>query len=358
MIFSNDDIANLACWQSDDIHLLPNHFTWQILTQDNQKVSAKLILHFACANLHAAIAHELQLLFAERFPAATLELQIVTEIPQHQVQHGLSPRKGIKNIFVVASGKGGVGKSSTAVNLALALQSEGARVGLLDADIYGPSEAMMLGVTAAPESQDGKTLEPLLRYGLQTMSMAYLIDQDTAMIWRGPMVSTALQQLFNDTQWHDLDYLVIDLPPGTGDVQLTLSQKIPVAGALIVSTPQDVALLDAKKAVAMFSKVNIPILGLIENMAGFICSCCGHQEAIFGEGGAMQMAQEYHLSLLGHIPLSKQIREDLDQGRPTVMAYPEHPISKIYAQIARRLSAALAIYAKQTISKFPRIVVE
>jgi ATP-binding protein involved in chromosome partitioning len=263
----------------------------------------------------------------------------------------------IKNIIAVASGKGGVGKSTTTVNLALALQAEGARVGILDADIYGPNQPQMLGATQKPESEDGKTLQPVIAHGIQSMSIGYLIDVDTPMIWRGPMATGALQQLLNDTQWDNLDYLLIDLPPGTGDIQLTLSQKIPLAGAIIVTTPQDIALLDARKAIAMFQKVNVPVLGIVENMSIHVCSQCGHEEHIFGLAGGEKMAQQYQVDLLGSLPLDIKIREQVDNGRPTVVAEPESKITQTYRAIAGKVALKLE-QIKKTAPKFPKIVVE
>ena len=264
----------------------------------------------------------------------------------------------VKNVIAVASGKGGVGKSTTAVNLALALVHEGARVGLLDADIYGPSQPRMLGIHEHPESKDGKTMEPLENYGVQSMSIGYLIDEDSPMIWRGPMVTQALEQLLRETNWHDLDYLVIDLPPGTGDVQLTLSQKIPVSGAVIVTTPQDIALLDARKGLKMFEKVDIDVLGIVENMSTHICSRCGHEEHIFGAGGGARMAADYGVELLGSLPLDISIRENADGGRPSVVADPEGRIAQAYCEIARKVAAKLARKAKDYSHKFPSIVIQ
>lgn len=263
----------------------------------------------------------------------------------------------IKNIIAIASGKGGVGKSTTAVNLALALTAQGARVGILDADIYGPSQPQMLGATGRPESKDGKSLEPIIRYGVQSMSIGYLIDADTPMVWRGPMVTSALQQLLHDTRWDNLDYLVIDLPPGTGDIQLTLAQKIPVSGAVIVTTPQDIALLDARKAIAMFQKVNVPVLGIVENMSIHICSGCGKAESIFGHGGGEQLAKQYNMELLGALPLDIRICEQTDGGKPTVVAEPDSKITEIYYSIARRVMEKLTAVTK-TRAKFPKIVIE
>jgi ATP-binding protein involved in chromosome partitioning len=264
----------------------------------------------------------------------------------------------VKNIIAVASGKGGVGKSTTAVNLALALASEGASVGMLDADIYGPSQPMMLGITGRPETADGKTLEPMEGHGIQAISIGFLIDMDTPMVWRGPMVTQALEQLLRETNWRDLDYLIVDMPPGTGDIHLTLSQKIPVTGAIIVTTPQDIALLDARKGLKMFEKVGIPILGIVENMAIHICSNCGHPEHIFGAGGGERMAKEYDVAYLGGLPLDIRIREQADSGRPTVVADPDGDLAQSYRQIARKVAVKIAEKARDMSSKFPSIVVQ
>jgi len=274
------------------------------------------------------------------------------------VQKGVKTIDGIKNIIAVASGKGGVGKSTTAVNLALALSAEGAKVGILDADIYGPSQPRMLGVHGKPESKDGKTLEPMMSYDLEAMSIGFLVDEETPMIWRGPMVTQALQQLLNDTNWGELDYLVIDLPPGTGDIQLTLAQQIPVSGAVIVTTPQDIALLDARKGLKMFEKVEVPVLGIVENMSIHICSNCGHEEHIFGQGGGQSMSDQYDVDFLGALPLDIRIREETDSGKPTVVAEPDSRIAQIYRDIARRTAAKLSMQAKNYAAKFPSIVIQ
>ncbi len=286
------------------------------------------------------------------------EIDIRTEIVAHAVQKGVEPIKGIKNIIAVASGKGGVGKSTTAVNLALALSAEGAKVGLLDADIYGPSQPRMLGIHGKPESKDGKTLEPMVSYHIEAMSIGFLVDEETPMIWRGPMVTQALQQLLNDTNWSDLDYLVVDLPPGTGDTQLTLAQQVPVSGAIIVTTPQDIALLDARKGLKMFQKVEVPVLGIVENMSIHICSKCGHEEHIFGEGGGQRMSEQYDVDFLGALPLDIRIREETDSGKPTVVAEPDSRIAQIYREIARRAAAKLSQQAKNYAAKFPKIVIQ
>jgi ATP-binding protein involved in chromosome partitioning len=285
-------------------------------------------------------------------------IEIETKIVAHSVQQALKPLDNIKNIIAVASGKGGVGKSTTSVNLALALLAEGATVGILDADIYGPSIPMMLGLSGHPESEDGKTMLPKMGYGLQTNSIGYLIDQEQPMIWRGPMVTSALQQLLNDTHWQNLDYLIVDLPPGTGDIQLTLSQKIPVSGAVIVTTPQDIALLDAQRGLGMFEKVNVSVLGIIENMSTHVCSECGHEEAIFGEGGGVMMAKKNGTDFLGSLPLDIHIRQFADTGRPCVISDPEGEITQRYQNIARNMTAKLAQQGKDFKNKFPNIVIE
>jgi len=289
---------------------------------------------------------------------SSVEVDISVNIVSHTVQNNLKPIANIKNIIAIASGKGGVGKSTTSVNLALALAAEGATVGILDADIYGPSIPTMLGLSGYPESQDNKTMMPKVSYGVQTISIGYLIDADQPMIWRGPMVTNALQQLLNDTNWSGVDYLIVDLPPGTGDIQLTLAQQIPVSGAVIVTTPQDIALIDAQRGLGMFEKVSVPILGVVENMSVHICSNCGHEEAIFGEGGGSAMAEKNKIELLGSLPLNKQIRECADSGRPTVVADPNGRASEIYKEIARKMSAKLALKGKDFSSKFPKIVVQ
>jgi len=252
--------------------------------------------------------------------AGEVTVNIASDTVAHEVQEGVRPLPGVKNIIAVASGKGGVGKSTLSVNLALALSAEGARVGILDADIYGPSQPRMLGVSGKPQSKDGKSLEPMNSYHLQAMSIGFLVDEESPMIWRGPMVTQALEQLLKDTRWDDLDYLIVDMPPGTGDTQLTLAQKVPVSGAVIVTTPQDIALLDARKAYKMFEKVEIPVLGVVENMSAYICPACGHRDSIFGEGGGASMAAQYGVEFLGDVPLARAIRENADGGRPSVVA--------------------------------------
>jgi ATP-binding protein involved in chromosome partitioning len=288
-----------------------------------------------------------------------VEANVTSKVVPHAVQRGVKLVDGVKNIIAVASGKGGVGKSTTAVNLALALAAEGARVGMLDADIYGPSQPMMLGITGRPMSRDGQSIEPMEGHGIQAMSMGFMIEADDApMIWRGPMATQALDQLLRQTRWDNLDYLVIDLPPGTGDIQLTLAQKIPVTGAVIVTTPQDIALLDAKKGLKMFEKVDIKILGIVENMSTHICSNCGHEEHIFGAGGGEKMCAEYGVEFLGGLPLDLHIREQADSGNPTVVAEPDGKIAKVYKQIARRIAVKVAEMAQDHSAVFPKIVVQ
>ena len=287
-----------------------------------------------------------------------VSVNVYTKILSHSVQRGVKLMPNVKNIIAVASGKGGVGKSTTAVNLALALAAEGASVGILDADIYGPSQPMMMGISGRPETVDGKTMEPLENYGLQVSSIGFMIDPDEPMVWRGPMVTQALQQLLEQTNWRDLDYLIVDMPPGTGDIQLTLSQKVPVTGAVIVTTPQDIALLDARKGLKMFEKVGIPILGIVENMSTHICSNCGHSEAIFGSGGGEKMCSEYGVAFLGGLPLTMSIREQTDSGKPTVVADPDGPVAAIYKKIARKIAVGVAERARDMSSKFPSIVIK
>jgi len=290
--------------------------------------------------------------------AAGVNVSVASRVVPHAVQRGVKLIPGIKNIIAVASGKGGVGKSTTAVNLALALAAEGASVGMLDADIYGPSQPMMLGIAGRPESKDGKSLEPMEGHGIQAISIGFLIDVDTPMVWRGPMVTQALEQLLKDTRWRELDYLVVDLPPGTGDIQLTLAQKVPVTGAVIVTTPQDIALIDARKGLKMFEKVGIPILGVVENMSTHICPQCGHESHIFGSGGAEKMCRDYGTELLGQLPLDASIREQADSGRPTVVADPEGRVAEIYRRIARRCAVKIAESQRDMSAKFPNIVVQ
>ncbi|MBP9641571.1 MAG: iron-sulfur cluster carrier protein ApbC [Acidovorax sp.] len=284
-----------------------------------------------------------------------VSVNITTKVVAHAVQRGVQLLAQVKNIIAVASGKGGVGKSTTAANLALALAAEGASVGVLDADIYGPSQPMMMGINRRPESDDGKTMEPLENYGVQVMSIGFLVDQDEAMIWRGPMATQALEQLLRQTNWKDLDYLIIDMPPGTGDIQLTLSQRVPMTGAVIVTTPQDIALLDAKKGIKMFEKVGVPILGIVENMAVHVCSNCGQVEHIFGADGGKKMAADYGMDYLGALPLDMSIRLQADSGKPTVVADPDGEVAQIYKKVAREVAVKIARQAKDFSSKFPTI---
>jgi ATP-binding protein involved in chromosome partitioning len=284
---------------------------------------------------------------------------VTSKVVPHAVQRGVKLVDGVKNIIAVASGKGGVGKSTTAVNLALALAAEGARVGMLDADIYGPSQPTMLGIKGRPVSKDGQSMEPMQGHGLQVMSIGFMIEGDDApMIWRGPMATQALDQLLRQTRWDNLDYLVIDLPPGTGDIHLSLSQKVPVTGAVIVTTPQDIALMDARKGLKMFEKVDVKIIGIVENMSTHLCSKCGHEEHIFGSGGGEKMCADYNVEFLGGLPLDIRIREQADSGTPTVVAEPEGNLAKAYKQIARRLAVKVAEMAQDHSAAFPKIVVQ
>ncbi|MCP5202392.1 MAG: iron-sulfur cluster carrier protein ApbC [Gammaproteobacteria bacterium] len=328
-----------------------------VSTGDNA-ATVTLQLGFPIARYRQELEQRLRDRLAARLPGVALTFEIESRIVAHEVQKGTKPLQQIRNIIAVASGKGGVGKSTTAANLALALQQEGGKVGVLDADIYGPSQPRMLATQGRPDSRDGKSMEPRVSYQLQTISIGNLIEEDTPMIWRGPMVTGALEQLLNDTNWHDLDYLVVDLPPGTGDIQLTLCQRIPVSGAIIVTTPQDIALLDARKGLKMFEKVNVPVLGIVENMSVHICSNCGHEEHIFGAGGGAAMAEQYGVELLGALPLDIRIREGVDNGRPTVAIEPESRIAEIYRDIARRVAARLALRARDFSAKFPKIVIQ
>lgn len=325
---------------------------------DGSKVQINIQLGFPMAGAKDALVNEVKTICEGLSGVDSCDVDVSWKILAHSVQKALKPIDNVKNIIAVASGKGGVGKSTTAVNLALALAQEGATVGILDADIYGPSQPRMLGITGKPESPDGNTLEPMKNYGLQAMSIGFLVDEETPMIWRGPMVTQALEQLLNDTNWAALDYLVIDLPPGTGDTQLTLAQKVPVSGAVIVTTPQDIALLDARKGFKMFEKVEVPILGIIENMSTHICSNCGHEEHIFGSGGGQNMSDQYDVEFLGALPLDIRIREETDGGRPTVITEPDSKISQIYRQIARKTAAKLSLQAKNYAAKFPNIVIQ
>lgn len=328
------------------------------LEVSNSLIQFDIDVGFPVLGYRDALHERITRLLATAFPGAKLNLTITGTVGTHAVQQGVKPLNGVKNTIAVASGKGGVGKSTTAVNLALALAAEGATVAILDADIYGPSQPRMLGSSAKPESKDGKSMEPIMAHGLQSMSIGYLIDEESPMIWRGPMVTQALEQLLRDTNWHDVDYLVIDLPPGTGDTQLTLAQKIPVTGAVIVTTPQDIALLDARKGLRMFQKVNVPVFGIIENMSTYICPHCQHEEHIFGSGGGQRMAEQYSVDLLGQMPLETSIRDSVDNGRPSVIADPQGRAAQIYRDVARRLAAKIALLSKDYSARFPSIKIQ
>ena len=312
-------------------------------------------LGYPARSQHAAVRAALTAA-AQAVPGVTgVAIQVTSKIIAHQVQRGVPLLPGVANVIAVSSGKGGVGKSTTAVNLALALAAEGARVGLLDADIYGPSLPLMMGLTGRPESKDGKTMAPLVNHGVQVMSIGFIVEADQAVVWRGPMATQALDQLLRQTNWSDLDYLLIDMPPGTGDIALTLSQRVPLTGAIVVTTPQDIALLDAKKGLNMFEKVGVPILGIVENMAVYCCPNCGHVEHIFGEDGGRKMAEQYGVAYLGALPLTRSIREQTDSGRPTVVAEPDGEIAGLYKAMARQVAVAVAGKAKDFSGKFPTI---
>ncbi len=324
---------------------------------DGDEVAFDVEFGYPAKSQHAALRRQC-IAAARGVPGVgNVSVNMVTRITAHAVQRGVQLLPGVKNIIAVASGKGGVGKSTTACNLALALAAEGATVGVLDADIYGPSQPMMLGISGRPESIDGQSMEPMQGHGLQVASIGFLVDADQAMIWRGPMATQALDQLLRQTNWKDVDYLIVDMPPGTGDIQLTLSQRVPITGAIIVTTPQDIALLDAKKGLSMFEKVGVPILGLVENMAVYCCPNCGHVEHIFGADGGKKMAAQYKLDYLGALPLNMSIREQADSGRPTVVADPDGEIAAIYKAVARQVAVKIADKAKDFSSKFPTIKV-
>jgi ATP-binding protein involved in chromosome partitioning len=323
-----------------------------------ETVTIRLTLGYPAASWKSALESLIRGGVGEATGTRDVRVVIETDIVGHEVQKGVNPIPGVRNMIAVASGKGGVGKSTVSVNLALGLAVEGAQVGILDADIFGPSQPRMLGISGQPNSPDGKTIEPHISYNVQAMSIGFLIDEETPMIWRGPMVTQALEQLLNDTKWDNLDYLIIDLPPGTGDTQLTLAQKVPVSGALIVTTPQDIALLDAKKAFKMFEKVEIPVLGVVENMSTHICNNCGHEEHIFGQGGGRKMANQYGIDYLGEIPLAQSIREGADTGNPIVASDPEGELANIYRTLARNVSGRLAARKRDYSDVFPSIVVQ
>ncbi len=325
---------------------------------DDNNVSLEIVLGYP----GKSVIESIRKMVVERLKkidgAGNVSVNVYSKIVSHSAQRGVKLNPNIKNIIAVASGKGGVGKSTTAVNLALALAAEGAVVGMLDADIYGPSQPTMLGISGRPQSKDGKSMEPMEGHGIQAMSVGFLIDPETPMVWRGPMVTQALEQLLNETRWNNLDYLVIDLPPGTGDIQLTLAQKVPVTGAVIVTTPQDIALLDARKGLKMFEKVGVPIIGIVENMAMHTCTHCGHTEHIFGAGGGARMAGDYKVDLLGSLPLDIKIREMADSGKPTVVSDPDGATAKIYRAIAQKCAAKIAKQSQDRSHMFPKIVVQ
>jgi ATP-binding protein involved in chromosome partitioning len=328
------------------------------LRVEDSEVSLEIALGYPAKSQFDTVRKSVINIIRELPGVKNVSVSVTSQIVAHAVQRGVKLLPGVKNIIAVASGKGGVGKSTTAVNLALALAAEGAQVGILDADIYGPSQPMMLGITGRPESIEENTIEPMLGHGLQASSIGFLIEEDAPMVWRGPMVTSALEQLLRQTRWRDLDYLIVDMPPGTGDIQLTLSQKVPVTGAVIVTTPQDIALLDARKGLKMFEKVGVPIIGIIENMSTYVCTQCGHEEHIFGSGGGEKMCKEYGVDFLGALPLNLSIREQADAGRPTVVADPDGAISEIYKNIARQVAIRVATLSKDMSSKFPSIVVQ
>jgi ATP-binding protein involved in chromosome partitioning len=325
---------------------------------DGDNVSLDILLGYPAKTQIEPIRRQVTAKLKSIPGVGSVTANVSMKIVSHAVQRGVKLVPGVKNIIAIASGKGGVGKSTTAVNLALALAAEGVSVGMLDADIYGPSQPTMLGITGRPESKDGKRLEPMEGHGIQAMSIGFLIDVETPMVWRGPMVTQALEQLLNETNWRDIDYLVVDLPPGTGDIQLTLAQRVPVTGAVIVTTPQDIALMDARKGLKMFEKVNIPILGVVENMSTHICSKCGHEEHVFGAGGGARMSKDYGIDLLGSLPLDISIREQADSGKPTVVADPDGRVAEIYRQIARRVAIKIAEKQQDHSAAFPKIVVQ
>jgi ATP-binding protein involved in chromosome partitioning len=328
------------------------------ITINGANVSVKLELGYPAKSTINELKAGVEQLLRTLDGIGSVTVEATVKIISHAVQQALKPQSNVKNIIAVASGKGGVGKSTTAVNLALALAAEGANVGILDADIYGPSIPTMLGLSGYPDSIDNKTMTPKMAYGIQTMSIGYLIDAGQPMIWRGPMATNTLQQLLRDTNWVDVDYLIIDLPPGTGDIQLTLAQQIPVSGAIVVTTPQDIALIDAQRGLGMFAKVNVPVLGIVENMSMHICSECGHAEAIFGEGGGVIMAEKNNVDFLGSLPLDINIRKYADSGKPTVVADPDGRAAQIYKEIARKTAARLALKTKDFSTRFPNIVVQ
>ena len=354
------DVEHLLRTQIDPNHGLDlvSAKSVKAITIDGANVNVKLELGYPAKSYVAELTSAVEQLLKTLDGVGQVTVEVTVKIISHAVQQGLKPQPNIKNIIAIASGKGGVGKSTTAVNLALALAAEGATVGILDADIYGPSIPTMLGLSGPPDSVDNKTMTPKMAYGVQTMSIGYLIDADQPMIWRGPMATNMLQQLLRDTNWVAVDYLIIDLPPGTGDIQLTLAQQIPVSGAIIVTTPQDIALIDAQRGLGMFAKVNVPVLGVVENMSLHICSACGHEEAIFGTGGGIAMSEKNKVDFLGALPLDMSIRLCADAGKPTVVADPDGRPAQLYKEIARKTAAKLALTTKDYSTRFPTIVVQ
>lgn len=326
---------------------------------DGDEASVSIELGFPAGGIHADLAQAVTEAVRADAGIETVTVSVDTKITAHGVQRNLKPLENVSNIIAIASGKGGVGKSTTAVNLALALAGEGARTGILDADIYGPSVPLMLGVAGQrPTSDDGQSMNPLAAHGIEVMSIGFLIDADQPMVWRGPMVTQALNQMLQQTRWSDLDYLIVDMPPGTGDIQLTLSQRVPVSGAVIITTPQEIALSDARKGLQMFRKVSVPVLGIVENMSTYVCPGCGHEEPLFGSGGGEKMAADYDVELLGALPLDQRIREQTDSGNPSVVAEPDAPPAAAYRATARRMAARLAMQSKDYSRRFPNIVVE
>ncbi len=326
---------------------------------DGSNISLDIVLGYPAQSVLGEIRAMIEEHLKAALPGSSTSASVTSKVVPHAVQHGAKLVDGVKNIITIASGKGGVGKSTTAVNIALALAAEGARVGMLDADIYGPSQPTMLGITGQPTSDGSNFMAPMTNHGLQAMSIGFLIaNDDTPMIWRGPMVVQALEQLLRQTKWDNLDYLIVDLPPGTGDIQLSLAQQVPVTGAVIVTTPQDIALMDARKGLKMFEKVGIKIVGIVENMSTHICSQCGHEEHIFGSGGGEKMCADYNTELLGSLPLDIRIREQTDSGKPTVVADPDGNIAKVYRQIARRIAVKIGEMAQNRSAVFPKVVVQ
>ncbi len=329
------------------------------VTIEDDRVVARIELGFPCSSAHEAIRQQLADALREKTGKSHADVELGTRIRRHAVQGNINRIDGVRNVIAIASGKGGVGKSTVAANLALALAGEGATVGILDADIYGPSQPHMLGIVGQhPVTDDGKTMRPLRAHGLQVMSMGALIDVDEPMVWRGPMVTSALSQLALQTDWSDLDYLIVDMPPGTGDIQLTLAQQIPVSGSVIVTTPQNIAAIDARKGLQMFRKVSIPVLGVIENMATHVCSACGHEDAIFGTGAAAAITEDFGVPLLGRLPLDARIREETDSGRPSVVAEPDSPVARAFRETAWHVGAEQAAQRPDHGAKFGKIVVE